>query len=93
MTLDEIRGRATLSIAETSELLGLGINQTYTAARTGELPALRLGRSYRVPVPALLALLGEPTVNEDASVPAPATAPVAPTKSTEGLHHGIHAAG
>jgi excisionase family DNA binding protein len=59
MDLSDVRNRATLSITETSELLELGINQTYAAVREGSIPALRLGRSYRVPVPALLALLGE----------------------------------
>lgn len=59
MTLDDIRGRATLTPEEASGLLGMGMRQTYAALKDGSLPSIRLSRRYLVPVPALLRLLGE----------------------------------
>jgi len=35
--------RATLGIKEAARILGIGKNQAYQAARTGELPTLRIG--------------------------------------------------
>ena len=42
---------------ETSKLLGTGINQTYEAARRGDIPTLRIGRRILVPRVALERLL------------------------------------
>lgn len=61
--LDELRGRATCSVAEAGQALGLGRSLAYAEARryleTGEgLPVLKFGRLLLVPVPRLLALLG-----------------------------------
>jgi excisionase family DNA binding protein len=56
--LDALDGKATISIEQTAQLLGLGRTATYDAARRGELPTRRLGRRLLVPVPALLAWLG-----------------------------------
>lgn len=90
LTLADIRDRATLSITETAELLEMGINQAYAAAREGTIPTLRLGRSYRVPVPALLALLGETCTPEisEAEPASSATAQIhALTTSPGDPHH------
>lgn len=62
--LAEVRGRATIPVwAESgpcaARLLGIGRSAAYAAARTGELPSIRLGSRVLVPVPALLALLGD----------------------------------
>jgi len=65
--IQDIHERATLSVAETAELLGLGRGSAYEAARRGDIPTLRVGRRLLVPVPALLRLLG-------GSVPDPAEA-------------------
>jgi excisionase family DNA binding protein len=53
------RNLATLTIAQTSVLLDLGRNETYEAVKRKEIPAIRVGRSWRVPVPRLKLLLGE----------------------------------
>lgn len=55
--LDQLPGRATITIERTARLLGLGRTAAYDAARRGELPTRRLGRRLLVPVPALLAWL------------------------------------
>lgn len=56
--LDEVSGKATITIEQTARLLGLGRTAAYHAARRGELPTRRLGRRLLVPVPALLEWLG-----------------------------------
>ncbi|WP_211229298.1 helix-turn-helix domain-containing protein [Nakamurella lactea] len=43
---------------DVGRLLGIGRNQAYEAARQGEIPSLHLGRTWLVPVPKLLELLG-----------------------------------
>lgn len=61
MTLTEARDRATLTVPEAAQLLGIGRDNAYAAVKAGQLPSLTIGRRLLVPVPALLALLGEPT--------------------------------
>ena len=56
--LDALEGKATITIEQTAQLLGLGRTAAYDAARRGELPTRRLGRRLLVPVPALLEWLG-----------------------------------
>lgn len=56
--LDELAGKATITIEQAAQLLGLGRTAAYDAARRGELPTRRLGRRLLVPVPALLDWLG-----------------------------------
>jgi excisionase family DNA binding protein len=58
LRIDQLPGRATLTIEQTARLLGLGRTAAYDAARRGELPTRRLGRRLLVPVPALLEWLG-----------------------------------
>lgn len=55
--LGEHADRATLTVEETAELLGLGRTATYEAVRRDELPSITLGRRVLVPVPALARLL------------------------------------
>ncbi|QIS39075.1 helix-turn-helix domain-containing protein [Clavibacter capsici] len=64
MNIDEARKRATLNIEEAGKLLGLGRASAYAAAQRGEIPTRRFGRRVLVPVPALLALLGEAATHE-----------------------------
>lgn len=56
------RERATLSVPEAGAVLGIGRDASYAAAERGEIPALRIGRTLRVPVTRLRALLGETDV-------------------------------
>lgn len=58
ITTTHLHGRATISVEEAGRLLGIGRSAAYEAIRRGEIPHLRIGRRYRVPVPRLLALLG-----------------------------------
>ena len=57
LQIDQLAGRATITIEQTAQLLGLGRTAAYDAARRGELPTRRLGRRLLVPVPALLTWL------------------------------------
>lgn len=60
LTLDDVRGRATLTIDETAALLGISRPSAYKQAqRGGTFPVKRIGRRLIVPVPALIAWLGE----------------------------------
>jgi excisionase family DNA binding protein len=47
----------TLSVEEAGRILGYSRNTAYEAAKTGELPIIRLGRKIRVPKVALQRLL------------------------------------
>ncbi len=58
MNVVELQARLTVSVPEAGTLLGVGRDAAYRAAANGEIPVLRIGRTLRVPVPALLALLG-----------------------------------
>jgi excisionase family DNA binding protein len=48
----------TVSVEQAGEWLGLGRSAAYEAARRGEIPTLRFGRSLRVPTARLRVLLG-----------------------------------
>lgn len=58
LRIEEVAGKATITVEQTAQLLGLGRTAAYDAARRGELPTRRLGRRLLVPVPALLEWLG-----------------------------------
>jgi excisionase family DNA binding protein len=51
--------RRTLSIPEAGRTLGIGRSAAYEAARTGQLPTIRIGRRLLVPIVALERLLEE----------------------------------
>jgi len=51
-------GRDTCSVHEAAAVLGISLGSAYAAARAGELPALRVGRRFIVPVRQLAKLLG-----------------------------------
>jgi excisionase family DNA binding protein len=57
----------TYQIEEAAALLGIGRSRCYEAARTGEIPAIRIGRRLLVPRAALERLL-EGTLPKSASV-------------------------
>lgn len=73
-TLDSIRGEATIDVPTAGRVLNMGRSQAYAAARRGQIPTLQFGRSLRVPVPRLLALLG---ANNEALTP------------SESAHHAL----
>ncbi len=53
-----------LTVEETAKLLRIGRSAAYEAVRRGELPAIRLGRTLRVPRHRLEAMVG-PLSNGD----------------------------
>jgi hypothetical protein len=59
ITIADIAHLPTVDVPTAGKVLDIGSDAAYAAAAArGEIPALRLGRSLRVPVPALLQLLG-----------------------------------
>jgi excisionase family DNA binding protein len=46
-----------LTVREAAAILRVGRNQLYQAVASGQLPAVRIGRSIRIPTQALLDLL------------------------------------
>ena len=49
--------KRTYSIPEVAKVLGIGRTAAYEAARTGEIPTIRLGKRILVPVAAMERLL------------------------------------
>ncbi len=49
--------KKTYTVPEAAEALGIGRNAAYEAARTGQLPTIRIGKRILVPVVALERLL------------------------------------
>lgn len=47
----------TVSVARASQMLGIGRNQGYEAARRGDIPVIRIGKRILVPLAALERLL------------------------------------
>lgn len=47
-----------LTVAESSQLLGISLRSAYRAAESGQLPTMRLGRRVFVPTRRLLSMLG-----------------------------------
>ncbi|MBW6433076.1 helix-turn-helix domain-containing protein [Actinoplanes hulinensis] len=54
----------TTDIETAASILGIGRSKAYALAKEGDFPVriIRVGRSYLVPVPAILELLGVPLV-------------------------------
>ncbi len=49
--------KRTYTVEESAKILGIGRSAAYQAVGTGELPAIRIGRRWLVPVQALEQLL------------------------------------
>jgi excisionase family DNA binding protein len=49
----------TVSVERAGEVLGLSRSSAYAAVRAGELPAIRVGRCWVVPIAKLESMLGE----------------------------------
>jgi excisionase family DNA binding protein len=58
-TRPDLRARSTISVDEVAKVLGIGRSAAYEAVHRGQIPHVRIGRRYLVPVPRLLAMLGE----------------------------------
>lgn len=48
---------ATISVRDAAKRLGIGINQAYEGAKSGQIPSIRIGNRILVPVAALERLL------------------------------------
>ncbi|MEQ9247470.1 MAG: helix-turn-helix domain-containing protein [Nitratireductor sp.] len=57
--------KATLSITEAGQVLGIGRTAAYEAARAGDLPTIRIGKRLLVPLVALERLLSDAGNNKD----------------------------
>ncbi len=55
--MDDSQSRVTYTVEEASKILGIGRNQAYDAAKSGELPTLRIGKRILVPRVALERML------------------------------------
>jgi excisionase family DNA binding protein len=51
--------RRTATVDETAEILGIGRNLAYEAVRCGQIPNVRIGGRYLVPLSALERFLGD----------------------------------
>ena len=52
--------KLTYTVTEAAELLGIGRTAAYEAARTGQLPTVRIGKRILVPIEALSRFLENP---------------------------------
>jgi excisionase family DNA binding protein len=53
--------RLTYTVDETAKILNIGRGQTYAGVRSGEIPSIKIGKRYLVPVVALERMLqGDP---------------------------------
>ena len=52
-----------LTAAEAMDILGVGKNNMYRLLKTGELPAVRIGRAWRINLENLQAFLALPSVS------------------------------
>lgn len=59
MKLSDLRERATCSVPEAGDLLGLSRSAAYRAVDEGQIPTIRLGRRLVVPVPELRRMIGD----------------------------------
>jgi excisionase family DNA binding protein len=58
LTIDDLRKCVTVPLwPEAGQLLGIGKNSTYAAAKSGEIPVLKIGGRYLCSAPALLRLI------------------------------------
>lgn len=53
-----------LTVAEVADLMRVSSMTVYRLVRSGELPAVRFGRSYRIPESAVAAAVELPTVRQ-----------------------------
>jgi hypothetical protein len=76
VTISDIANLPTIGVPTAGQVLGIGRDAAYAAAARGEIPVLRIGRSLRVPVPALLAMLGSSgSIDSEAAATTPRHSP------------------
>jgi len=77
MTLEELRAstRATITMKEAAEILGVDARTVSAAARAGDFPAVRCGRRVLVPRHRFLAYVDGDAERETEPAPAPIAEP------------------
>lgn len=55
--------KQTLTVPEAAKVLGIGRAAAYEAARTGQIPTIKIGKRILVPMAALEQLLKEPVLD------------------------------
>ena len=53
----DLNGKITISVVEAGRMLGIGKNASYDAAKRGDIPIIKIGKLFRVPVVALERML------------------------------------
>jgi excisionase family DNA binding protein len=53
----QTRERLTLTVDEAARRLGIGRGQAYAGVRVGEIPSIKIGKRYLVPIAALERML------------------------------------
>jgi excisionase family DNA binding protein len=59
MNMSESDSRLTYTVEQAAKLLGIGRNQGYEAAASGQIPSIRIGKRILVPRLALEAMLAK----------------------------------
>ena len=83
MRLENLRTRATISVQEAAETLGISRATAYASAKNGSLPVLRFGRVLRVPVGQLLRMLSLESTEGAAEAPSETDVPLGPSPASE----------
>ena len=65
--------QAVITVPQAGEVIGQGQSASYDAAKRGDLPTIRVGARYLVPVAKLRELLGMPTWPSHDDAPAEVT--------------------
>ena len=86
MRLEDLAGRATISVEEAGQLLSVSRPTAYALARSGDIPVLHLGpRRIVVPVGALLRMCGfDPHKEQGPVAPGPQRVPSLATDDEKG---------
>jgi excisionase family DNA binding protein len=58
LTIEELRAKLFVTATDVAALMGVDQRTVRRGIEDGAIPAVRLGRIYRIPVPAFLALCG-----------------------------------
>ena len=54
-----VKDRRTITVEETAKILGIGRSAAYEGVRTGQIPAIRVGGRWLVPLAALDRMLAK----------------------------------
>jgi excisionase family DNA binding protein len=87
-TIQTAPSRMTVTVEEAAQLLGIGRQSAYQAARTGELPTIKLGRRLLVPRAQLDTLLGVDQKDERPEATTPGARETSTIARQEGDHVG-----